>query len=282
MTANSYGQRVGSTVATNFIDDGTITPSGAEPQRNTTSGVSLPAQAVQAGEAGNVSAGAITSLDTVIPTVLTVNNPQGFQGGAEEESDEDFRTRILGAWKGASGGGNVADYKRWSAEEGIERTTVIPVWQGAGTVLVVAMQSDGEPVAQTIVDGLQTFLDPVAGQGQGQAPIGATVTVTTSTILNINIVAEVIPEFGFSLTGVNNTIATQPAILASLGDYLTSLEPGGEVVFEHVQACFFVPGVHDITGVTVNGLTSGSISLGSGTTSQVARLGTTTFTEPSS
>jgi len=281
-TANSYGQRVGSTVATNFIDDGTITPSGAEPQRNTTSGVSLPAQAVQAGEAGNVSAGAITSLDTVIPTVLTVNNPQGFQGGAEEESDEDFRTRILGAWKGASGGGNVADYKRWSAEEGIERTTVIPVWQGAGTVLVVAMQSDGEPVAQTIVDGLQTFLDPVAGQGQGQAPIGATVTVTTSTILNINIVAEVIPEFGFSLTGADNTIATQPAILASLGDYLTSLEPGGEVVFEHVQACFFVPGVHDITGVTVNGLTSGSISLGSGTTSQVARLGTTTFTEPSS
>lgn len=283
LTPNSLGNLVGSTVATTFIDDGTITPSGVEPKRNTTSGVTLAAECQSPGIAGNVAAGAITSMDTVIPTVLSVNNFQGFQGGAEEESDSDFRDRILGAYLGSTGGGNVSDYRRWAlARQGVERVTVIPVWNGPGTVLVIAMQRDGTPVAQSVVDALQAYLDPYSGQGAGQAPIGAQVTVTTSTMLDIDIVGVVTPEFGYSLDGAQNTIATRTSILASLGTYMRSLEPGGEVVYEHIQACFFVPGVHDIEGVTMNGQIGGSISLSAGVTPQVAWLGTVTLTEPSS
>lgn len=278
---NQLGQLVGSTVATTFIDDGTVTPSGTEPNRNTTSGITLAAQAVTPGVAGNVAAGAITSLDTVIAAVISVNNPDRFRGGAEQESDADFRIRILGAYLGASGGGNVADYRRWAmSQQGVERVSVIPVWNGPGTVLVVVMQRDGSPVAQTVVDSLQSFLDPIPGQGAGQAPIGATVSVTTSTMLDIDIVGMVIPEFGYSLDGVQNTIATRSSILASLSTYLRSLEPGGTVVYEHIQACFFVPGVHDISGVTVNGTVGQSIELAAGLQPEVAWLGTVTLSEP--
>ena len=282
LSPNTLGLLVGSTVGTTFIDDGTITPSGTEPKRNTTSGVTLAAIAQTAGIVGNVAAGAITSLDTVIPSVLSVNNFQRFQGGAEEEPDADFRDRILGAYVGSTGGGNVSDYRRWAlARQGVERVTVIPVWAGPGTVLVIAMQKDGSPVAQSIVDGLQAFLDPIAGQGAGQAPIGAKVQVTTSVMLDIDIVGVVTPEFGYSLDGAQNTIATRTSILNSLATYMRSLEPGGEVVYEHVQACFFVPGVHDIEGVTVNGTIGGSIQLAAGLTPEVAWLGTVTLTEPS-
>jgi hypothetical protein len=106
------------------------------------------------------------------------------------------------------------------------------------------------------------------------------VTVTTSTVLPIDITCVVTPQSGYSLDGTGGTIATRTAILTTLGNYLGLLGPGDEVVFEHIQACFFVPGVLDISGTVVNGITSGSIQLASGTQPQVARLGTMTFSEP--
>jgi uncharacterized phage protein gp47/JayE len=243
--------------------------------------VVLDAIATETGIAGNVAAGAITSLDTVIQEVYTVNNPAPFAGGEDDESDDDFRVEILGEYLGSSGGGNQADYRRWVTDQGVERASVIPVWNGPGTVMVVIMQSDGSPVLPSEVTAIQTFLDPVAGQGQGQAPIGATVTVTTSTVLYVNVSCYVIPTTGYSLDGKNSTIAYRSTIVAALTAYLDSLGPGDQIVFEHVQACFFVPGVLNITGTVVNGTTSGSITLSSGTSPQVARFDTgSIFTEP--
>ena len=277
-TPNSMGQLIAVDNASPYVDNGSITPTGAEPSTNTTSGVTLAAQALTAGIAGNVAAGAITSLDTVLADVLSVTNPTPMDGGEEIESDSDFRDRILGEYQGTSGGGNVTDYRRWSASQGVVRTTVVPVWSGPGTVLVIAMNSDGTPVASTVVAGLQAYLDPVAGQGAGQAPIGATVTVVTSTLLTITIVAGVDGENGYTLDGTGNTIATRQAILASLGAYLGGLQPGDTLVYQHLQAAFFVTGVHKVPTLTVNGGTA-DIVLGGGLTPQVPVLGTATLTD---
>jgi uncharacterized phage protein gp47/JayE len=279
LTEATLGYLIGSTVATSFIDDGTILPTVQEPKINLTSGVTLAAQAVQPGTAGNVAAGAVASLDTVMPTIYTVRNDERFQGGAEQESDDDFRIRILGEYIGSAGGGNIADYRRWVVRQGVERVAVVPVWNGPGTVLVIIMQRDGSPVLQAIVDRIQAFLDPYPGQGAGQAPIGATVTVTTSVLVDIDVTANVIPQPNYSLDGVSNTIATRASILTAITVYLRSLDPGDTVVYEHVMACFFVPGVFNVTGLTINGLTS-DIVLASGATPEVARIGTVTLTEP--
>ena len=278
------GGLIAGTVATMFIDDGMFVPSTPEPTLNTTSGVDLPAQAMQTGTKGNAASNAIASLATPITGIYSVTNRQPFQGGQEEESDADFRTRILGEYLGASGGGNMADYRRWVIGQGVERVAVIPVWDGPGTVLVVIMQADGSPVLQATVDSIQLYLDPVAGQGRGQAPIGAQVTVTTTEVVEIDIEATVVPESGYSLDGVGNTVATRSAILNSLANYLLTLDPGDQVVIEHIQACFFVPGVHDLANVVLNGVyTQGFIQLGSGNVNEVARLRDTTgITEPTS
>lgn len=277
-TPNSQGQLLGEATDLTYTDDGSVTPSAIQPTTNTTSGITLVAQALVAGSAGDVAQYAVTSLDTVLPTVISVFNPVPMTGGREPESDEAFRDRILGEYQGSSGGGNVVDYRRWSADQGIGRVTVIPVWDGPGTVLVVAMNPDGTPVASDSVISLQEFLDPVPGLGQGQAPIGATVTVVTSTVLPVVITADVDGENGYTLDGTGNTIATRQAIVSALATYLQGLQPGDVIVYEHVQACFFVVGVHQVLGLTVNdGMTD--IVLAAGAEPQVAQLSTVTLTD---
>lgn len=279
--ANSMGQLLATVTALTYADTGAVTPTVIEPTANTTSGVTVAAAALDPGSAGNVSAQAIVSLDTVLTHVISVTNLQPMTGGEEEESDEDFRDRILGEYTGTSGGGNVTDYKRWAASQGVARTTVVPVWNGAGTVLVIAMNPDGSPVASTVVTALQAYLDPVPGLGQGQAPVGATVNVATSTVLSVAVSAGVNCEPGYSLDGTGNTIAVRSAILASLQTYLQGLRPGDTLVYQHLQAAFFVTGVHKISSLTVNGGTA-DILLGGLTpptpAPQVPVLGTTTLT----
>lgn len=278
-TVNSEGQFLGSAAGLTYTDDGSVTPSATvQPTMNTTSGITLAAQALVVGSAGDVAQNAVTSLDTVLPTIISVFNPVPMTGGQEMESDAAFRDRILGEYQGTSGGGNVVDYRRWAADQGIGRVTVIPVWNGAGTVLVVAMNADGTPVASATVTSLQEFLDPAPGLGQGQAPIGATVTVVTSTILPVAITAQVDGENGYTLDGTGNTIATRQAIVTALATYLKGLEPGDTIVYEHVQACFFVVGVHQVLGLKVNGGTA-DIVLASGASPQVAQLTTPTLTD---
>ena len=278
LAANTPGQLLGTATGFSFVDDGTSTPSGTEPNTNLTSGITLDAEAVEPGTAGNVATNAITSLDSVLDNVLAVTNPGPMEGGAEEEPDADFRSRIIGEYIGTSGGGNVTDYRRWAASQGVVRTTVVPVWSGPGTVLVIAMKSDGSPVASTVITALQQYLDPVAGQGQGQAPIGATVTVVTSELLTITISATVDGENGYTLDGTGSTVATRQAITDSITAYLRSLQPGDTIVYQHLQAAFFVTGVHKVTGLTVNGA-SADVLLTGGLTPQVPSLGTVSLTD---
>jgi uncharacterized phage protein gp47/JayE len=286
-TAQSTGALLGNTTALTYTDNGNVTPNVAaiEPTTNTTSGITLDAVALTPGTAGDVAPNAVTSLDTVLPTVISVTNPVPMDGGTELESDDDFRLRILGEYVGTSGGGNVTDYRRWSAGEGVSRVAVIPCWNvtaqnptGAGTVLVVAMNADGSPVATATVTALQEFLDPVPGLGQGQAPVGATVTVVTSSILTVTISATVVAEKGYSLDGTGNTIATRQAIMSALATYLQGLQPGDTIIYEHVQAAFFVTGVHKVNSLLVNNATN-DITLAAGASPQVALLGTVTLTD---
>jgi uncharacterized phage protein gp47/JayE len=279
-TPASTGMLLASTAALTYVDNGSVTPSATvvEPTTNTTSGVTIAASALTPGSAGNLAQNAITSLDSVLTTVMSVNNPAPMTGGAEQESDDDFRVRILGEYVGTSGGGNIVDYRRWASAQGIPRVAVIPVWNGAGTVLVVAMGADGTPLTSGTITALQQYLDPVPGLGHGQAPIGATVTVVTSTVLAVTITAGVDGETGYTLDGAGNTIAVRQAIMAALASYLQSLQPGDSIIYTHVQACFFVTGVHQVTTLRVNGGTA-DIALAAGATPQVAQLASATLTD---
>lgn len=241
--------------------------------------IDVPVTAVTPGSAGNVAANSITILLSPVGddthSISAITNPLASTGGADVESDEDFRTRILLAFQGAQGSGTVADYEEWAlAYAGVGNVTVTPIWSGPGTVLVTITDANNKPVSAGVVSGLQALLDPVAGQGRGLAPIGASVTVTTPTLVTANISATIVPDAGYSLTGTGSTIAIQQDINDAISGYIDTLAPGQPVILQHVVAAFFeVVGVHDVSLVKINTVAA-NLAISS---SQVAQTGTITL-----
>lgn len=64
----------------------------------------VPARAVLAGSAGNVSSGTITEIVTSNSVITAVTNAGAFSGGQDREGDDSFRQRILAKVEGLSRG----------------------------------------------------------------------------------------------------------------------------------------------------------------------------------
>ena len=97
--------------------------------------VDLPAQAVEPGPGGNVSAG-----------TAACTNPVPFTGGREEEGDEELRARILATYQQLPNGTNGAYYAQEAlAVEGVTAVRVLPKNRGMGTVDVIIAGVEGLP-----------------------------------------------------------------------------------------------------------------------------------------
>lgn len=254
-TGGPYGL-VAEVEAVAWSDVGAVAPNMAEnpPVANETGGqIVLPVRATERGVVGNVGAGAVTVVRT--PGVeAAVTNDEAIDGGTEPESDESLRERVIAAYT-AQGAGTRADYERWGRSwAGVGRVTVIPLWNGPGTVKLIVTTADGQPVSQETIDGLQADLDPIAGMGEGRAPISAIVTVETATARPVAVTADVEFEDGFSLDGEDGSVAMREPMTAALREYLIRVESGQEIV--HAQALGRVvtlAGVHDVPNLTIDG-----------------------------
>lgn len=249
------------------------TASGTIPGGGT---LDLAVQAVVTGGQGNVAANSITVKLTPNDAISSLTNAAATSGGADIETDEQLRDRVLIAWSGAHGSGTIADYEQWAlAYPGVGFVTVQPLWAGAGTVRVVISDVNHQPVSAAVVAGLQTELDPVAGQGQGLAPVGASVTVATTTLVSVAVAATMTLASGYTLDGTSGTIAVRSDLDAAISAYLLSLDPGSTVILQHVVAVLFtVAGVVDVASVQLNGGTS-NVTL---TSLQTPQAGTITLT----
>jgi uncharacterized phage protein gp47/JayE len=239
------------------------TPEGEPVSFETTADGSIPAggvltlavQASEPGTEGNVAAGTITLLQSPLDGVSSVTNAQPTLGGADIESDEQLRNRVLLAYSGSQGSGTITDYQAWSlAYPGVGFVAVFPQATGPGTVGVIITDANNRPVSTATVSGLQQQLDPVAGEGRGQAPIGAKVTVSTPATLAVNVAADLVFELGYSLDGAGGTINVTDDVTAALRAYIDRLAPGEDVVRYHAMSQVFdVPGVADVVTFTLNG-----------------------------
>jgi uncharacterized phage protein gp47/JayE len=109
----------------------------------------------------------------------------------------------------------------------------------------------------------------------GIAPIGHRVSIDTPTSTSITVSATVSFETGFTLDGTGGTIALEDSIVAAIEEYIDSLPPGGDVIYQNVAAAFFeVDGVYDISSLLVN---AGSSNVSIPDT-EVATPGTITLT----
>jgi len=185
------------------------------------------------GSSGNVAAGAVNIMTSRTLFITGITNPVDIGGGFSAESDAQLLSRFLLTVRSPSSGGNVADYKRWAREApntSIGDVSVVPLWQGNGTVQVVIMNADGTIPNTATINAVQQFIDPnAAGMGGGVAPIGAKVTVQAAATVAVDVSVKLFITPGYNATSVINEVA------AAISNYLFELAVGDDVIFTQVQ-----------------------------------------------
>lgn len=121
--------------------------------------VTVAAEAVEYGAAGNVLAGTIVRMQTLPAGVQEVINQEAFSGGRDQEDDESYRKRILDVYRGISNGVNEAFYKQLALSvDGIDRVEVVPKINGIGSVGIIVDSDTG-----TVTDSMLFNVRQVVG-----------------------------------------------------------------------------------------------------------------------
>lgn len=165
--------------------DGIISRSGEEDNPDIDH-VTLYIKAERGGVSGNQLGDVDMELETPIEgvTKVLVHN-EGVKGGTDEETDEDFKARIIYLQSHRGTSGNVDDYMNWCYEiEGVKHVRVIPLWKGNGTVKVIVTGANNAHLDDRILEKVKEYISI-------KRPIGADVTIITPTVVPINIRATV-------------------------------------------------------------------------------------------
>lgn len=229
-------------------------------------------KAIEAGTAGNVPIGAISLLVNSLPGVTSVTNSAATTGGTDEETDESLLSRFLIKVRQPGTSGNKADYQQWALESpGVSRVQVEPLWNGPGTVRLFLLNTEKRAPNQEIVDAVQQYISPMAGQGEGKAPIGASVTVSAAVEVPIHISVKLTLASGVTLYEVRSEFE---AGLAVYMDQLAFVDP--LIRYNRIAAILLdISRIVDYQNLVVNG-GSDNIDLQLG---QVAVIGTVSMSE---
>lgn len=221
-----------------------------------------PVQAVQAGAAGNRVAGQSLSLTSPLPGVQPTATASVLSGGADIETDDALRARLLARVAQPPHGGAANDYTGWALSvPGVTRAWCYPQELGLGTVSVRFVRDNDGAGAAIIPDAaevaaVQSYID-------ARRPVTAQVTV----------VAPVAVPLNFSIqTLTPNTAAVQAAVQAELQDLLLrEAVPGGTLLLSHIRAA-----ISAAAGETDYVLTAPATNV-TNTTGNISIMGTITW-----
>ena len=205
--------------------------------------VTIPVEAEAPGAAYNTGPGEIIYQYENDSRVKSVTNPEPAMGGADPESDTSLYARIVYARQKPSTSGNRYDYERWAREvPGVGEAKCTPIWDGPGTVRVLIVDENRQPVDAAIVEACAAHIEEVR-------PNGAEVTVVSASARPVNAAAKV------TVDGSTTLAAVQEAFAEALEGYLRSLAfEKYEVLYNRVGALLIsIDGVVDYTGLTLNG-----------------------------
>lgn len=162
--------------------------------------VDVQAQAVEPGPQGNAVAKSITVMQTPPDGVEQVTNPERFSGGRDQETDEDYRDRILESYKGLNNGTNVAFYRELALSvDGIDEVAVIPQINGAGSVGLL-VTSDSGIVSQEALDTLDALLEQ-------RRELGITVVVQEPENVVVTVAATILAAEGYTVSQAKTAVA---------------------------------------------------------------------------
>jgi len=148
----------------------------------------VPVRAQKAGKAGNAAAGVALVLTAAFPRVSSAGEAAagGIGLGADTESDESLRARVLFRKRMPPHGGAVHDYVAWMRElNGVTRVFVDPITatNGRNSVGVWFLMDD------TYLNGVPQEADVIraAAHIDGLRPAGAIVSVTAPAPVVVNV-----------------------------------------------------------------------------------------------
>ena len=168
--------------------------------------------------------------------------------------------------------------------DGVGAVQIYPVWNGGGTVKLSIVDPIYGPCSPEFIASVQNEIDPEnaageQGSGLGIAPIGHKVTVVTPDEVTINVTANVV-------LGTNYTKGqVETPIKEALASYIQSLrqswadatdlnEYSCDVFVSRMSAAIVnVPGVSNVTGVTLNGQAQDIELTENGQIQQLPKLG---------
>ena len=141
----------------------------------------VPVRALEAGEAGNVSAGAISSMAVAPMGIASCTNPQPCGGGSDGEEDEVLRERVLGTFKRLPNGANAAFYEQGALSfDQVAAAAVVARPRGVGSVDIVPSTMSGLPDKE-LLGQLQAYFEErreIAVDLKVRAPRTSVVNIT--------------------------------------------------------------------------------------------------------
>ena len=158
--------------------------------------VDVPVQAVEAGAAGNVAAGAILSMAVAPTGIASCTNPQPCTGGGDQEGDEELRQRVLESFKRLPNGANAAYYEQQAMSfDQVAAAQVIPRPRGTGTVDVIVATLAGTPGEE--------LLGELTAYFQARREIAVEVQVKEPETQTVDVAVQIAVEDGWDVETVS-------------------------------------------------------------------------------
>ena len=213
------------------------------------------------GIVGNAETGSLIPVD-YIDGLQTAVLTDILIPGEDEEDVEELRERYFNSFNAQTFGGNIADYKeKINAINGVGGVKVYRAWEGGGTVKVVIVDSTYSEPSTTLVNEVQSAVDPIGNQGDGLglAPIGHTVTVVGCGKTSVDI------QTNITFQGDWTWDAIKPYVEQTIDDYFKELSKGWEnsdkndliVRISQIETRLLdLEGVLDISNTLINGVAS--------------------------
>ena len=191
----------------------------------------LPVQATLEGSLSNADPGVTLNLSSPLAGIdSAATAAAGLSGGADQETDEALRDRVLRRIQDPPQGGSAADYESWALEvPAVTRAFALELYLGLGTV-GVTFTTDNEassiPSSEKVAE--------VAAYIEERRPATAAVTVFAPVAVNLD------PD----ITLTPNTPEVQAAVRQNLIDMLlVEARPGGTLTVDKItEAISTTPG----------------------------------------
>lgn len=226
-------------------------------------------QAVYSGAAGNALSGTALSLGIGIAGVTGSGTASGvITGGADIETDNELRSRMLLAYAKPPQGGSISDYGEWALEvPGVTRCWIVPSGMGPGSIVLQFMMDDAEAAFGGFPQGTNgcaaAETRDTAATGD-QLALADYIFAKQAVTALVYTVAPSANTIDLTINGISSaSIATKAAIAAAFAAALrVGARPGGVTDILPIEAAIAaVPGTDGAVLVTVTA-SAGTVSPG--------------------